>query len=249
MKFPFIKTIIACFLAWPIMAQAQEELLKFDTPLINTGTMTEDDAPQTFTFVGKNVSNKVIHITEVRTSCGCTKTSVIGDVMQPGDSCQILLTFTPNRYPGTINTGALVYLKEVKGQPAVKLALAGQVLPGADAWARYPHKMGTLRLKQSQMSIEVVRPATSPSGRILCGNSGDKPLHISSRFLPLYAKLKTEPEVIEPGGEADLVVTIMTDKIPTTMPETFSFPIVLEGIETRPSDRTIMVNVKRMIEK
>ena len=164
------------FLALPVTVNAQEELLKFEHPLIDAGTMTEDDAPRTFTFVGKNVSKKILHITQVRTTCGCTSSYVKGDVMKPGDTCQVQITFTPNRYPGTINTGAYLYLKEVEGQPAVKLALTGKVLPGADQWARYPHKMGALRLKQAKASITEVKPGTEPEARILCGNSGDKPL-------------------------------------------------------------------------
>ena len=174
----------AFFLALPVTVNAQKELLKFEHPLIDAGTMTEDDAPRTFTFVGKNVSRKVLHISQVRTTCGCTRSFVKGDVMQPGDTCQVQITFTPNRYPGTINTGAFLYLKEVEGQPVVKLALTGRVLPGADVWARYPHKMGTLRLKQAKASITEVKPGTQPSARILCGNSGDKRL---LRFLIVAA--------------------------------------------------------------
>lgn len=230
------------FLALPVTVNAQKELLKFEHPLIDAGTMTEDDAPRTFT--GKNVSKKILHITQVRTTCGCTSSYVRGDVMKPGDTCQVQITFTPNRYPGTINTGAYLYLKEVEGQPAVKLALTGKVLPGADQWARYPHKMGALRLKQAKASITEVKPGTEPDARILCGNSGDKPLRISSLLLPPYARLTTEPEVIEPGDEADLVITIIADKIPATMPESFTFPVILEGLDARPSDRTIQVVVK-----
>lgn len=100
------------FLEIPQEAEAQD-LLKFDHPLIDAGTMTEDDAPRTYSFVGHNVSGKVLHISQVKTSCGCTKADVKGATLQPGDSCQILLTFSPNRYPGTINTGAFLYLQEV----------------------------------------------------------------------------------------------------------------------------------------
>jgi hypothetical protein len=156
--------LMAFLLALPIVANAQKELLRFEHPLINAGTMTEDDAPRTFTFVGKNVSKKILHITQVRTTCGCTSSYVKGDMMKPGDTCQVQITFTPNRYPGTINTGAFLYLKEVEGQPAVKLALTGRVLPGADVWARYPHKMGALRLKQAKASITEVKPGTMMEG-------------------------------------------------------------------------------------
>ena len=105
--------------------------------------------------------------------------------------------------------------------------------------------MGALRLKQSRVSISEVKPGTQPSARILCGNSGNKALRISSLLLPPYARLSTEPEVLQPGDEADLVITILADKIPSTMPKTFSFPVVLEGLDARPSDRTIQVSVSR----
>ena len=41
------------FLALPVTVNAQKELLKFEHPLIDAGTMTEDDAPRTFTMTIK----------------------------------------------------------------------------------------------------------------------------------------------------------------------------------------------------
>ena len=233
----------------PSVTMAQNELLKFDRTLIDAGTMTEDDAPRTYIFTGRNVSRQTLHITQVKTTCGCTSSTVSIKELKPGAVFKVSITFTPNRYPGTINTGAFLYLREAAGTPVAKLALTGKVLPGADLWARYPHKMGALRLKQSKVSISEVKPGTQPSARILCGNSGNKALRISSLLLPPYARLSTEPEVLQPGDEADLVITILADKIPSTMPTTFSFPVVLEGLDVRPSDRTIQVSVSRKVLK
>ena len=233
----------------PSVTMAQNELLKFHRTLIAAGTMPEDDAPRTYIFTGRNVSRQTLHITQVKTTCGCTSSTVSIKELKPGAVFKVSITFTPNRYPGTINTGAFLYLREAAGTPAAKLALTGKVLPGADVWARYPHKMGALRLKQSKVSISEVKPGTQPSARILCGNSGNKALRISSLLLPPYARLSTEPEVLQPSDEADLVITILADKIPSTMPTTFSFPVVLEGLDVRPSDRTIQVSVSRKVLK
>lgn len=237
------------FVSSPSVTMSQNELLKFDRTLIDAGTMTEDDAPRTYIFTGRNVSRQTLYITQVKTTCGCTSSTVSIKELKPGAVFKVSITFTPNRYPGTINTGAFLYLREAAGTPAAKLALTGKVLPGADVWARYPHKMGALRLKQSKVSISEVKPGTQPSARILCGNSGNKALRISSLLLPPYARLFTEPEVLQPGDEADLVITILADKIPSTMPTTFSFPVVLEGLDVRPSDRTIQVSVSRKVLK
>ena len=70
------------------MGYQQKELLKFEHPLIDAGTMTEDDAPRTFTFVGKNVSKKILHLPQVRTTCGGPSAYGRGDVMKACDTCQ-----------------------------------------------------------------------------------------------------------------------------------------------------------------
>lgn len=228
-----------------VLSGKAQELLKFDRQVIEAGTMTEDDTPRTYTFIGRNVSGNEQEITRVQTTCGCTKSSISQTKLLPGDSCRIELTFTPNGYPGTIDTRAFVYLKQTGKEPAMKIGLRGMVLPSADVWYRFKYKMGDLRLKQSKVTFDELKAGGTPEGRILCGNSGKRPLRISSLVLPPYVQVKTEPEVIAPGDEADLVITLLVDKIPPMMKPDFIFPVILEGVDAKPSDRTIMVVVNR----
>ena len=62
-------------------------------------------------------------------------------------------------------------------------------------------------------------------------------------MIPRYAKLHTEPSVIAPGQAADVVITIDGKLMPPTVKTEFSFPIVVDGINTKPSERTIQVKV------
>ena len=93
------------------------------------------------------------------------------------------------------------------------------------------------------MKFSEVGGGSQSSERILCGNSGDKPLRLSALIIPKFATFRTEPEVIQPGGEADIVVTINASLIPAEKGKSFSFPIILEGIDARPSDRTLNIKV------
>lgn len=238
-------TIILIVLSLMGLGHTWAQQLKFDCQLIDAGTMTEDDAPRTYSFVARNVSDCVQEISRVQTTCGCTKYGVGKMKLQPGDSCKIQLTFTPNGYPGTIDTRAFVYLKDAGTEPVAKIGLRGMVLPSADIWYRFKYKMGDLRLKQSKVTFSELKAGKKPEARILCGNSGKKPLRISSLVLPQYADVRTEPAVIQPGEEADLVITLVVDKIPPAMKPDFTFPIILEGIDAKPSDRTITVVVNR----
>lgn len=58
-------------------------------------------------------------------------------------------------------------------------------------------------------------------------------------MLPACLSLHTEPEVIPPGSEADIVITLKRGKEKAT-----SFPVILEGLPGRPSERTITVEIK-----
>lgn len=65
----------------------------------------------------------------------------------------------------------------------------------------------------------------------------------NERRLRLLITLRTEPEVIQPGSEADIVVTIDASLIPAGKEKTFTFPIIIEGVDARPSDRTLNIKV------
>lgn len=227
----------------PPLAKQAEQMLRFDKTVLNIGTLTEDDAPQTYRFMCTNVSKESVTITRVRTTCGCAVADVRTGEILPGETRTIALTYHPKNHPGTIDTNAFVYLSGSDKTPVARLTLIGNVTPGADEWARYPYVMGKLRLKQNQLEFREVAAGKRPSERILCGNSGDKPLRLSALVIPGFATFRTEPEVIQPGSEADIVVTVDASLIPAGKGKSFDFPIILEGIDARPSDRTLNIKV------
>lgn len=226
----------------PLMQQA-ESILRFDKSTLDIGTLTEDDAPQVCRFTGRNISKEAVTVTKVRTTCGCTAAELPAGKILPGETATIVLTYHPKNHPGTIDTDAFVYLSCSEKHPVARLTLTGNVVPGADEWARYPYAMGRLRLKQNRMEFQEVMPGKRPSERILCGNSGDKPLRLSALVIPKFATFRTEPEVIQPGSEADIVVTVDASLIPAGKEKTFTFPIIIGGVDARPSDRTLNIKV------
>lgn len=229
----------------PSLLERSSEILRFDRTVQNIGTLTEDDAPRSVRFTCVNVSGKPLTLTRVKTTCGCAAAEVKTGRMMPGERRTLTLTYHPKDHVGTVDANAFVYLSASDKKPVARLTLTGNVLPGADEWARYPYAMGKLRLKQKSVSF---REANTAAGhkfteRILCGNSGIKPLKLSTLLIPKFATFRTEPEVITPGNEADIVISIDTSLLPAETEFPFSFPIVLEGVEGRPSDRTVKVTI------
>ncbi len=231
----------------PLLNKDAEKILSFDKTVVEIGTITEDDKPVNINFTFTNIGKEDIRIKRVSTTCGCTLAEFTTDAIKSGEIGEIVLTYNPFNHPGTIDTNAFVYLLDSGRQPVAKLTLLGMVIPGKDAWTRFPYALGKLRMKRKNVEFNELQSGQSPSERILCGNSATYPLKPVAIMLPSFASFHSEPEVIEPGNEADLVITVDESKVPKEKGNDFSFPIILEGIGTgKPSDRTIIVKVKRI---
>jgi len=83
--------------------------------------------------------------------------------------------------------------------------------------------------------------------RILCGNSGKTDLRLSVMNLPKYMEFRTEPEVIKPEQEADIVISVDASKL-VGKPEKFHAPLILDGVTGCPSDRTLSIEIN-LIDK
>lgn len=231
----------------PPLLQDAETILCFDEKVQSVGTLTEDDEPVVRKFVCTNVSNRSVELMRVKTTCSCMTADYVKGIIPPGGQLEIALTYYPKNHPGTVDSNAFVYLSQSPETPVARLTLLGNVMPGADEWERYPYFMGKLRLKQKQLTIDVEDGETS-TGRILCANSGDKPLRLSALMIPEFASFHTEPEVIHPGSEADLVISIRKSMLPAGGQDSRTFPIIVEGVGGRPSDRTLNITVKQRIK-
>ncbi len=227
----------------PPLLQNAETILRFDETVQSVGTLTEDDEPVVRKFVCTNMGSQAVELVRVQTTCSCMTAGYAKGVIPSGGQREITLTYFPKNHPGTVDSNAFVYLSLSPETPVARLTLIGNVIPGADEWGRYPYFMGKLRLKQKQLTLEV-EESEVVTGRILCANSGEKPLRLSALMIPEFADFHTEPEVIHPGSEADLVISIRKSMLPANRKASLTFPVVVEGVDGRPSDRTLKIMVK-----
>ena len=227
----------------PTLHAEAAKILLAETSSYNLGKLSETDGPVSRTFTLRNVSDKPLRISRVRTTCGCTAASYDSAFIAPGKEVAIMLTFSPKNRPGTIDVDAFVYAEGYDRQPMARLSFYGEVLD-SDEWRHLPQMMGTLRLKRKEVRFAELPVSGKTSMRILCANSGNKPLTLSSRILPPYASLHTEPAVIAPGEEADMVVVIDVDKLPEEKGEICA-PLIVEGVGGKPSERTLQIVIER----
>ena len=227
----------------PTLHAEASKILVADKVSCDLGKLSETDGSVSRTFRLRNVSKEPLRISRVRTTCGCTVAAYDTMAIAVGEEAQITLTYNPKNRPGTIDVDAFVYVEGNDRQPMARLSLYGEVLE-SDVWRHLPEAMGTLRLKRKEVRFAELPAQGKTTMRILCANSGTKPLRLSSKIHPPYASLHTVPEVIAPGEEADLVITIDVDKLPKKEGE-LRAPMIVEGVGGKPSERTLQIIIKK----
>ncbi|QIU95371.1 MULTISPECIES: DUF1573 domain-containing protein [Bacteroides] len=236
---------VADSLVNPSLLKEGGQVLHFDSLDIHIGKLYDSDAPRTYTFRFRNVSSSDVRITKVSTSCGCTAATVNSKTITPGAEGSVVLVYNPKNNIGTVKTYAFVYTTVSAKYPVVRLTLTGEVVC-SDEWDYLPYAMGAVRMKRKQVVFSEVTSSIRPSERILCANTSKNPLKLSARMLPPYAGFHSEPNVIPPGQEGDLVITVDGHKLPEKAPDKLRFTFIVEGVDAPLSDRLVNVIINRI---
>lgn len=220
-------------------------VLQFERTSHDMGAMYETDSLYQMSFVFSNVSGKDVSITKITTSCGCVVADYPKNAIAPGENAEIDVMFNPKGMSGTVNTDVFVYTTLSDTKPTSRLCITGNII-ALDEWDFLPHKIGTLRLKRKEVVFDIVNTGQKPSMCIVCANAGTTPLNLSASLLPPYATFATEPSVLEPGCEGDLVITIDGEKIPRNATEDLRSRIVIDGVVGSPLERTLKILIKQI---
>lgn len=211
-------------------------VLHFTKSRVDMGAMYESDTARTFSLFFENSSERSIAIGKVTSSCGCASVKYDTASVPPRGKGRIDVRFSPKGKAGTVDTDIFVYLSD-GNMPDAKLVLLGNVI-GEDEWEHLPQSMGRLKIKSRKVDFGKVIRTQRRTERIACANAGVRPLKISAIVKPQYVTLSTDPEVIEPGEEGDILVTIDAGRISARTGEQ-RFKVIIEGVEGAPSTRTI----------
>lgn len=176
--------------------------LGFVTTHIVAGTMTEDDAPKTFTFDFVNQGRTKLEIKRVVSTCSCAQAVCPTKALAPGETSAVTVTYNPKGHPGKFERKIYVYTQD-GDVPAAVLRLTVDVENSMDISGLYPVSMGKIRLRRSAVrftkgtaAVEKLR-FVNVSGRVLrfdCDRS----------FLPECIKFYAPPT--RPLEEAEMII-------------------------------------------
>lgn len=221
-----------------------DDILQFTCKEINVGILSEDEPAKEYTFVCKNISNKAVTLTEIRTSCGCTKAMTQKKILHPDEMTEIKIVYNPLGHPGKLYSRIFVYTDVSGSSPLAILTLVGKVTPSTVLWKDYRYAMGSLYLRRKTVEFGKVLPNAKRVERISCINGGTKPIKVTvaKGTLPPYMTVYTKPEILEISEIGELLIFIDGNKVPVVGNKNIQVTVLLEGISAPPLERILTIN-------
>ena len=202
----------------------------------NMGAVADSDKVNAY-FTLRNTKNEAIEITEIRSSCSCLKVTTHITRIEAGESVTLRAEFNPSGRNGGFSIPILLYTTLDSKHPTARLTVEGSVI-ATDEWSHLPERMGTLRLSRKSVTFD----RNTRTERIAVVNVGERPISLSAQPTIEGITLRTEPKLLQPNAEVDIVITYSPTAEPMRDIET---AIIVEGCgQARPTERMIKITIK-----
>lgn len=172
---------------------------------LSFGTVAEDAGKWERAVEWHNQGDKSLVVTRITTSCSCLQAVAAKGEVKSGGKSSLKLTYYPKGHPGDVMQRVFIYTNLSSSTPSAVITLKGKVTPSSDHSGDYPRSRGNLLLRRDTVVIAGDKPQTE---RIACLNNGSRAMRLETDdFSSKGLKLRTEPAVLAPGKEGDLVIT------------------------------------------
>ena len=219
----------------PSVSTKATGILECKESVVDVGTIS-DESVVDVRYLVRNTSNRSVVITQLRSSCGCLKVATSPTAIEPNGSVEVVANFDPKGRNSSFKYNILLYTELDNTYPSLRLTLVGEV-ESRDSWSHLPYRMGGLRLSRKEVTIN-----SQGVERIACANSTDSPMRLSARETVAGLSLRTEPEIIAPNSEGDIVITYDPKTALSTDLRTM---LIVEGVEATPTERMITITITK----
>ena len=221
----------------PTLSEVAQGVIIAEPATRNMGEVADSERVNAY-FVLRNTTTEAIEITEIRSSCSCLKLTTPITLIEAGESITLRAEFNPAGRNGGFSIPILLYTTLDPKHPTLRLTVEGNVV-ATDEWSHLPESMGTLRLSRKSVTFD----RNTRTERIAVVNVGNCAIRLSAHPTAEGITLRTEPELLQPNAEGDIVITYSPTAEPMRDIET---AIIVEGCGTaRPSERMIKIIIKK----
>lgn len=220
----------------PTLSEVAQGVIIAEPATRNMGEVADTDKVNAY-FTLRNTTTEAIEITEIRSSCSCLKVVTPITRLEAEESVTLRAEFNPAGRNGGFSIPILLYTSLDKTHPTTRLVVEGSVI-ATDEWSHLPERMGELRMSRKSVTFD----SMTRTERIAVANVGNAPLRLSVKPTTEGISLHTEPEVLMPNAEGDIVIIYS----PATEPKhDIETALIIEGCGTaRPTERMIKITIK-----
>lgn len=211
--------------------------LHFDTRHIYADPLKETDMPVKFVYRMSNTGAAPVQMKRLVSTCSCASAVCDRNVVAPGDTAKITVTYDPKGHPGRFERRIFVYTRE-GNTPSAVLKLIVRVDDADDFSGMYRFRKGNVRLRRDvvefvagKMGVEKI-PFVNLSGSELR-------LDCDRMLMPGCLDIHTVPAVLKDREEGEIVITFD----PAKGKSRENMLIVLKGTGAVPSSSSITVKV------
>lgn len=215
---------------------ADSASLRFDVKHIKAD-MSEDDAPQMFSFGFENIGLKPLHISRIVTTCSCATAVCPLENVDPGQKTEIRVRYNPKGHPGRFERRIFVYT-DGGNAPSVVLRLSVDVESGKGENDDWPVQLGRIRMRSKEIHI---RKGLKDVRKVRFVNVSDSPLKLECEemFLPPCLKFSVSPDEVAPGKEGEIVLKYD----PSMGNDLGPVRLMLKNLGVSPSQSAIIVKI------
>lgn len=193
-------SLVIIFLILVLSSEAQYSIttLKFSDSQHDFGVFREEAGKQTYDFIITNTGNQPLVIQNVVASCGCTTPEWTKMPIGPGAKGRITAIYDPANRPGAFNKTLTVYTNT---KPATTvLTIKGEVTPREKTIEElFTFAAGDIRFESNHLAFTSIKKTEIKTKEMQLINTGKVPVKVGFDGLPVYLKLKAEPETLKPG--------------------------------------------------
>lgn len=171
------------------------------------GHIAEDGGTVTCRFTATNTTTKEIRISEVITTCGCTKAHYGSSTIAPSEEFILDITFDPMNRPGRIDRHVYVHVSD-SAEP-LRLHITGYVQPREQTTEElYPFDMGCgLRLASNFHAFGYVEVGKSVEHSIGYINTSDETITLTLDIIEASGHLALDHTItIGPNATGDIAL-------------------------------------------
>lgn len=210
---PTIAVAVMVSVMAPMICAQMEKTLRFIPESLDFGIIREEDGKQSRSVRAINISDSSTCIISARTSCGCSVAEYPEQILAPGDTTEITITYDPFNRPGQFLKTAKIFTGEERIGNSFKIK--GTVVPSRKNLLRaYPDSVGVLRLSSRIIDAGSVSPKEVRPLFVGIYNDSNRPLRLSasSDASPLEAAIA--PDSLESFSTGTLTLMLKGRLIP-----------------------------------